>query len=472
MPFQLVAAGPDPESIARLRSFYAGLYTREFPDADERESLENMENYLRLRASGWYGPNNYHIIFAISETGETAGGVIADYLAVPNCGVIEFVVVDPGQRGQGLGKLLIEDIALRFAEDAHRAGHRQLDAISGEVNDPYRRCEVDEHLDGFARLQLWHHFGFRLIDFPYVQPPLSAGQEAVTGIALMLQPLREDWRIQGSVPSSFVETLVREFQIWAMRLPDPDGEAVFGRMREHLRARSDVALLDMRDYAARPEPPPFKVVELRPQDPRFGEFAHLYERAFPPSSTAIDVEAFAVGTHRGVSPGSGISYEYMLWGLQQTGMESRPGFDGFASFFSLPHCGFGGYVCLSGALQGKGHLRHLLRLMERRLLESNPHLGGWYVECAPGSRESMIFQRLGFTKLPVAYLQPRLPSAPPDGTETVFLDLLYKPFGRIYAPVSGLPPDQLNRDLVEIFSIVYQLSADEIERASQAVKPS
>ena len=52
-----------------LRYFYEELYVPEFSDADERESLENMEQYLELKAQGWYGKNNYHIIIA-TEAGK------------------------------------------------------------------------------------------------------------------------------------------------------------------------------------------------------------------------------------------------------------------------------------------------------------------------------------------------------------------------------------------------------------------
>jgi hypothetical protein len=50
------------EDRERLQRFYRELYIPEFPDEDERESLENMERYLELKEQGWYGKNNYHII--------------------------------------------------------------------------------------------------------------------------------------------------------------------------------------------------------------------------------------------------------------------------------------------------------------------------------------------------------------------------------------------------------------------------
>lgn len=74
-----------PDDLSVLAGFHGTLYVSLFPDPDERESLENMAGYLRLKGHGWYGENNYHIVLAFD--GELlAGAVIADYLAEPATG--------------------------------------------------------------------------------------------------------------------------------------------------------------------------------------------------------------------------------------------------------------------------------------------------------------------------------------------------------------------------------------------------
>ena len=90
------------EDFAILERFYRDLYVSEFPDPDERESLANMKEYLRLKAQGWYRDNNYHLLIAL-DAGRPCGAAISDYLAEANAGAIEFLVVDPLQRGSGLG---------------------------------------------------------------------------------------------------------------------------------------------------------------------------------------------------------------------------------------------------------------------------------------------------------------------------------------------------------------------------------
>ncbi len=437
------------DSLTQLSQFHDGLYTAEFPDADERESLENMENYLRLKGQGGYGKNNYHIILTLDDDENIVSGVVADYLAGPNVGLIEFIVTQPTLRGRGLGGSLLNEIISCFIQDAINAGHSGLAGICGEVNDPYRQCEVEEHLDGFARLRGWHRFGFRLLDFPYVQPPLSEHQHAVTGIALMFRSLRDD--LATAMPASLVEQIIREFQIWAMRIPNPDEEPVFATMRDHLRTRSVIPQLDMLEYIGELEPAPFTPCVLREKDPRLPEFVALYQQEFHHDTTAVDVDSFACGSHH--QSGGPVPYDYWLWGLDRS---DGSGFSGFASFFSFPHCGFGGYIAITGGLRGQGHLRHLLRRLERCLVETNPRAFGWYIECEPASLEVSIFCHCGFAKVPMTYLQPRLPTDPSGVSEAKQLDLLYKPYGRSASP-PVLPLSDLFRDVREILTVVYCL---------------
>src|SRR5580700_8093942 len=86
------------EDLERLTRFYDELYEAGFPDPNERESLENMKEYLRLKRRGWYGSNNYHIILSFDGDRPVAASV-SDYLAIPNCGVIEFLLVDESLHG-------------------------------------------------------------------------------------------------------------------------------------------------------------------------------------------------------------------------------------------------------------------------------------------------------------------------------------------------------------------------------------
>ena len=72
MQFRELSAAPD--DLILLRRFYQDVYVFEFPDADERESLENMERYLELKRQGWYGENSYHVVLVLDTDGTVIGG--------------------------------------------------------------------------------------------------------------------------------------------------------------------------------------------------------------------------------------------------------------------------------------------------------------------------------------------------------------------------------------------------------------
>jgi hypothetical protein len=86
-PFTLTEIEDRPADLYLFSDFYAEVYVPEFPDANERESLENMRDYLRRKRDGWYGANNYHILVA-TVLGRPVGCAIADYLAESNTGAV------------------------------------------------------------------------------------------------------------------------------------------------------------------------------------------------------------------------------------------------------------------------------------------------------------------------------------------------------------------------------------------------
>ncbi|HEY1049374.1 MAG TPA: hypothetical protein VGE39_06455 [Prosthecobacter sp.] len=169
---------------------------------------------------------------------------------------------------------------------------------------------------------------------------------------------------------------------------------------------------------------PFSIVNIwSPAHPRFPQFAALYAREFQHDTTAESIDFFRGSRNVGGPP---FPYQYRLWGLALDESDSAA-LQGFASFYSMPRCGFGGYLALCGALRGRGLLREVMRRMEAFMRESNPQTHGWYVECEPASPEAAIFKRCGFTQVPISYLQPQLVSDTTGISHATPLELLYKP---------------------------------------------
>lgn len=423
-----------PDDLAVLAEFHHTLYVSLFPDPDERESLENMAGYLRLKAQGGYGPNNYHIVLAF-DGALLAGAVIADYLAEPAAGVIEYLLVSAAARGRGLGRALLNHIEAVLAADA-AAGGLELAGVVAEMNDPRVVSALADNLDPVARALIWHRYGYLGLDFPYRQPALSPGQAPVTGLILICKPLSAAWRDR--VPAAAVTLVVREYLRWAMRIERPEDSADYRCMAAYLNAREDVGRLPLDRYIGREAARPLDVHAVTgPDDKDFARILDVYRIAFPPGPTALGEAEF----RRAVA-----EPDYHLWALRTEPADPEP--SGMASFHTLTAAGLLGYVTLAGPLRGAGRFPALVARLEQRLLADRPEIRGWYAEIGPGT-DSAPFHRVGCRELAVDYRQPALGPG-----EDVPCRLFFKPPGRIYDPPQLTVPDLLT-DLADVLSTVY-----------------
>lgn len=486
--------------LATLARFYRDRYVAEFPDPDERESLANMRRYLRLKAQGWYGPNNYHILIA-ELGGAPVGGAVFDYLAEPNAGVIEFLFVAADRRIRGVGRALLDETLRLLRQDARERRGKRLAAVVAEMNDPFRRPETPDNLDPFVRAAIWGRWGFGVLDFPYVQPALSARQARVEGLVLIARTLGAP---RSAVSSAWVARTVGEYLRWAMRIEQPGDNADYREMSAFLGARRTVVLEPLLAYIGHDPEREFEVEAVRAargdgrdvgrasepagrNDPEEGGTAQrngllenvlsVIRAAIPQAGRVAAIAEFAAALERAQSGGA----PYHLWALRAPG---RPSIDGAASFFTLPSAGFGGYIVLAGRLRGRGLLPLLIARIEERMIRDDTKAEGWFVECGDESVDA--FLRADFAEVPVEYRPPVVgsasrvgrgePASPSSRPETVGggrpagrktrpaaapperLHLLYKPFG-IPRPPLTLPARFVLRALREMLRHVYAVAA-------------
>jgi hypothetical protein len=437
-----------PADRALLGRFYAELYVPEFPDPDERESLANMERYLELKASGWYGRNNYHIGLVLEGEAPVAG-VIIDYLAEANAGVLEFLVVAASRRNRGLATRVFRSAGEALDADAERALGTPPDWIMAEINDPFRPRSIQDSVDPFARLAIWSAWGFAKLDFPYVQPALSADQRPVRNLLLAAKALRPELRER--VPAGRVETVVREYLRWAMRIEEPESCPEFQAMRGYLRTRSTVAMIALAHYVGRDPARPLEVHEIiDPDDPDLDAALAVYREAFPPGPTVLSPDAWRRELSTRHQDRQDVAYH--LWALRGT---PDGAVAGMASFFTFPGAGFGGYVALVGALRHARRLPLLIARIEARMLQDGLGAVGWYIECQHNSRAAVAFTRLGFHEVALTYRQPRLGDGGHEqGDASPELLLLYKEFGRSHEPPRLARPALLET-IGRLFRVVY-----------------
>jgi GNAT superfamily N-acetyltransferase len=441
-----------------LASFYNTVYQREFPDADERESLANMLDYLtQKKPAGWYGANNYHI--AVAElTGRPVGLCVSDYSASANAGIIEFLVIVPEERGRGLGKQLLEFTESLIAADARRAHGCCPRGIVAEMNDPFRIALRADNMDPFDRAMLWHHWGFRRLHMPYSQPALSAAQTPVGHLMLICKPLdprTEQWC------ASVLQALLHDYLVFAMRIAEPATDPCFAVMAGWLSRAQRVSLRSLAAYVGRKPPIAWQEV-CDHREPAFAQAMRLYGKVFKDRQIAISDAAFAAFLD--ARQRTDLRYAYHLWVARGSVGE---GIAGFASFFTLLRCGFGGYVVTRHALcrraGDKGRPKPLpgavvLAAVEERMRRDNPVIDGWFIECDSGGEEfpATLFYLHGFREVKLEYRQPPLRGSPDSFRAARVLRLLYKPFGACFPDKpSAMTVEDFLGAMADVFQVVY-----------------
>jgi len=422
-----------------------------------------MENYLRLRRQGWYGDNNYHIQVAL-EDGRVVAACVSDYLARPNCGVIEFVLVEEARRGRGVGKTIHDATLGLLQNDARRVGRPDLDAVAIELNDPFRVAPAEDNHDPFERAMVWDGWGYGRLCFPYVQPALSESQQAVNCLLFAVKPIAP--ALRETLPGALVLDILEAYLRWAMRIERPEANADFAAMKRFLQKQTGVQLEPLAAYIGRDPAKPLLVVPVSDRNSaQYLEVIEVYRRAFPPGPTAIDDGLFAQAL---AWPGKQPGLHYHLWGLAEgPGQPIR----GMASFFVMPRCGFAGYLALEPPLKGTGRAYVAVKRMEEQMIRDESGARDWYAECETGSAAEAIARRAGFAPVPVRYHQPALDPSRFEGAGAgPQLTLLRKRLGSADA-APPLAPEEFLDHLRMLLAEVYRMDdpkASETYRIARA----
>lgn len=440
---QFVDLGKTAEHFVLLKMFYEALFTPGFPDPDERESLPTLQQNLVNVAAGTYGLNNYHIVLGLDERQRPVAACIADYLYESNCGAIEYILVDEARRGEGLGRAIHEHTERILLEDARRVGRDNIEAMMIEINDPYRAPPELDNADPFDRLLMWHKWGYQRLRFPYEQPALSEEQAAIDYLLLGVS-VRNPGLTNG-FPSALACQLVTDYLVWANRFDAFDTDPFYRAMADYA-ARVPLAPLQRLDAYIGREPggalQPIPIIA--PDTPAFANVMELYQRVFSAGPTTVEPARFR---SRLTTPRTDDAL-YHLWGFS----ESAEGpVVGMTSFFSMPRCGFLGYLALEPGRRGKGLAPSALRRIEEQMFRDRSDITRYYTECDIGSSQEAAFIAMGFTRVDRDYRQPALRSGEGSG---VPMSLLVRLLGD---PVLPSQPSnaEITDDLEKVEKVIY-----------------
>ena len=271
-------AAPDSALVAQ---FYAG-FDRAFVLPNEKETLDGIKQCLSLNtgkegerlAARWGNVREY--VAVAEHRGSMVGGanfiVFAtepkDNGTARRCVLVHlnYVFVLPECRGDGFLREIVDCVsstAAAFAASKRDGGFGALGRWLGfrawpkplifiEQNDPYRLSAEDyavdtaqAGIDQFTRIAVWASLGALVVDFDYVQPPLSADQDPDTNLLLAVKG-----HDHPSLPAALLKAhLERFFAISVLKGSDPratpSADAQLIALDAAARADEQIALLPM-----------------------------------------------------------------------------------------------------------------------------------------------------------------------------------------------------------------------------------
>ena len=244
-----------------LDRFYAG-YDRAFVLPDEREELDGFRACMALNPVCRERYSRLHAELVMIATEGRGGPMLggANFLATrmpvvsghpPVAVALNYLFVDQAVRGRGLSRRLLQAVA-RLANRAVADGGNTWPAIFIEQNDPLLLSEAESArdtarsgTDQVERLRIWDRLGARVVDFPYVQPALSAQQSADDGLAYAAV----DFPLPAVSPGYLHDHLQSFFGISVLKGRDPGADPVAAAQLRRLQALADggqeIALLPL-----------------------------------------------------------------------------------------------------------------------------------------------------------------------------------------------------------------------------------
>jgi hypothetical protein len=247
----------DPDSP--VTSLFFEHFDQTFILPHEKETLEGFRDCLALnrgeaaeRLRARYGPFRETILVAREPGGQIVGG--ANYIAFALDGKspllsvnLNYIFTVRAWRRLGYFRSLLSAVRQDAAALLNEPSKMPA-AIFIEQNDPFAMTGEDyatdtahAGLDQFQRIAIWANFGARIIDFPYIQPPLSPAQEPDTSLCYAVVG------IPGQALDACLlrEHLLRFFAISVLKGRDPESDPA---------ARSQLAVLSEACAAGRAIP--------------------------------------------------------------------------------------------------------------------------------------------------------------------------------------------------------------------------
>lgn len=213
------------------------IYEKSFP----LEVLVSPEVIVALIEKGGrrdLGPDVFHIGAAL-EDDVVVGGAVFMFLRRCNIGFINYIFVESGRRGRGVGEFIYHHLRNILERDAMTLNNRRLEGVVFEVEKEDSPIAFGEPTERIKRLRFFGRMGAAILEgLDYVQPPLHAGEDPLP-MYLMFDPIGNREKLLSATRLlSWVEHIYRVVYIGGSGLEaDVVGESLH-RITESLRVGS------------------------------------------------------------------------------------------------------------------------------------------------------------------------------------------------------------------------------------------
>lgn len=184
--------------IALLKAFYSDVYEINFPDENERESIENMI----LQSQRFDNLQNFYKIILGYINNKAVGGLIGNIFCDINAAVVEFIVIDSSFRKRGIASSLI-DYFVNSAKNLCVKNNSSLKYIFLEVDNP-RHFKDEKKAAAVSRIEFWNKMGAKKLDINYIQPPLAEDKDEVTCLNILSIALNNEKFLEKEVVLGFL----------------------------------------------------------------------------------------------------------------------------------------------------------------------------------------------------------------------------------------------------------------------------
>lgn len=192
-------------------------------DENQIETFSQLSDTLAKKKGNFFGKNSYHILLIQNQDSTTVGGIIYDYFFDSNVGLIEYIVTDPKFKKQGIATYAYNTACSLLNIESKKNGFDRINFVCCEV-EKINSSKCENHY-------FWENFGFKKLNFDYIQPSLDEGKEIVRDMdfGIITQTPNIPFE-QSFIKKDILKSILHDYAYYTMRINKPEEEPFFIEM--------------------------------------------------------------------------------------------------------------------------------------------------------------------------------------------------------------------------------------------------